>query len=95
MSSGCQNGGAEAGREVDEDRTQLRSSIVVSQLAVEKLHATTSDPTLAEEVLDRLRPASLHRREAARPCAGVCQTWSNPPLWAAAATALNDCASSG
>ncbi len=46
--------------EVVEDRAQLRSTIVVSQLPVEKWHAAMSDPTLAEAVLDRLLLAS-HR----------------------------------
>jgi DNA replication protein DnaC len=46
--------------EVVEDRTGLRSTIVASQLPVEKWHAAMSDPTLAEAVLDRLLQAS-HR----------------------------------
>jgi DNA replication protein DnaC len=45
---------------VVEDRTGLRSTIVASQLPVEKWHAAMSDPTLAEAVLDRLLQAS-HR----------------------------------
>jgi len=46
--------------EVVEDRSQLRSTIVVSQLPPEKWHGAMSDPTLAEAVLDRLLQAS-HR----------------------------------
>lgn len=46
--------------EVVEDRSQLRSTIVVRQLPPEKWHGAMSDPTLAEAVLDRL-PQSSHR----------------------------------
>ncbi|HKH88084.1 MAG TPA: IS21-like element helper ATPase IstB [Acidimicrobiales bacterium] len=46
--------------EVVEDRSQLRSTIVVSQLPPEKWHGSMSDPTLAEAVLDRLLQSS-HR----------------------------------
>lgn len=46
--------------EVVEDRSQLRSTIVVSQLPPEKWHGAMSDPTLAEAVLDRLLQSS-HR----------------------------------
>ena len=40
--------------------SQLRSTMVVSQLPVEKWHAAMSDPTLAEAVLDRILQSS-HR----------------------------------
>ena len=43
--------------EVIEDRTQLRSTLVASQLPVDAWHGAMADPTLAEAVLDRL----LHR----------------------------------
>jgi DNA replication protein DnaC len=46
--------------EVVEDRSQLRSTIVVSQLPVDKWHQAMSDPTLAEAVLDRILQSS-HR----------------------------------
>jgi DNA replication protein DnaC len=46
--------------EVVEDRAQLRSTIVVSQLPAEKWLSAMSDPTLAEAVLDRLLQSS-HR----------------------------------
>jgi len=46
--------------EVVEDRSQLRSTIVVSQLPPEKWLSAMSDPTLAEAVLDRLLQSS-HR----------------------------------
>ena len=46
--------------EVVEDRSQLRSTIVVSQLPPERWHGAMSDPTLAEAVLDRLLQSS-HR----------------------------------
>ena len=46
--------------EVIEDRAQRRSTLVVSQLPVEKWHAAMADPTLAEAVLDRILQAS-HR----------------------------------
>jgi DNA replication protein DnaC len=46
--------------EVIEDRAQRRSTLVVSQLPVEKWHAAMADPTLAEAVLDRVLQAS-HR----------------------------------
>jgi len=43
--------------EVVEDRAQLRSTLVASQLPVDAWHGAMADPTLAEAVLDRL----LHR----------------------------------
>jgi DNA replication protein DnaC len=43
--------------EVIEDRAQLRSTLVASQLPVESWHGAMADPTLAEAILDRL----LHR----------------------------------
>jgi DNA replication protein DnaC len=46
--------------EVVEDRSQLRSTVVVSQLPVENWHAAMADPTLGEAVLDRLLQSS-HR----------------------------------
>jgi DNA replication protein DnaC len=46
--------------EVVEDRTELRSTLVASQLPVDKWHAAMADPTLSEAVLDRLLLAA-HR----------------------------------
>lgn len=46
--------------EVIEDRSQLRSTVVVSQLPVERWLAAMADPTLAEAVLDRILQSS-HR----------------------------------
>ncbi|MDQ1414244.1 MAG: hypothetical protein QOE07_2832 [Acidimicrobiaceae bacterium] len=46
--------------EVIEDRAGLRSTLVASQLPVEKWHAAMADPTLADAVLDRLCQAA-HR----------------------------------
>jgi DNA replication protein DnaC len=40
--------------EVVEDRAQLRSTIVTSQLPVDAWHQVMADPTLAEAILDRL-----------------------------------------
>jgi DNA replication protein DnaC len=46
--------------EVIEDRTGLRSTLVASQLPVDKWHPSMADPTLADAVLDRLCQAA-HR----------------------------------
>jgi DNA replication protein DnaC len=46
--------------EVVEDRAELRSTIVVSQLPIDKWHGAMSDPTLSEAVLDRVLQSS-HR----------------------------------
>jgi len=46
--------------EVIEDRAQRRSTLVVSQLPVDKWHPAMADPTLAEALLDRILQAS-HR----------------------------------
>lgn len=40
--------------EVIDDRNQLRSTMVVSQLPVERWHQALADPTLADAILDRL-----------------------------------------
>ena len=40
--------------EVIEDRSQLRSTLVASQLPVDSWHAALADPTLADAILDRL-----------------------------------------
>ena len=40
--------------EVVEDRAQLRSTLVASQMPVDHWHAAMADPTLAEATLDRL-----------------------------------------
>jgi DNA replication protein DnaC len=40
--------------EVIEDRVQLRSTLIASQLPVDAWHAAMADPTLAEAILDRL-----------------------------------------
>ena len=60
--------------EVIDDRSQLRSTVVVTQLPVEDWHAalTAGDPTLADAILDRLvhnahrltvRGSSMRRRQ--------------------------------
>ena len=46
--------------EVIEDRTGLRSTVVASQLPVDKWHPSMADPTLADAVLDRVGQAA-HR----------------------------------
>ena len=46
--------------EVVEDRSQRRSTLVVSQLPVDSWHPAMADPTLGEAILDRLLQAS-HR----------------------------------
>lgn len=40
--------------ELLEDRYNLRSTIVASQIPPEKLHATIKDPTIADAIIDRL-----------------------------------------
>ena len=40
--------------EVVEDRAQLRSTLVASQLPIDAWHGAMADPTLAEAILDRL-----------------------------------------
>ncbi len=40
--------------EVIEDRSQLRSTLVASQIPVDSWHAALADPTLADAILDRL-----------------------------------------
>jgi len=40
--------------EITEDRNQLRSTMVVSQLPVDSWHQAIPDPTLADAILDRL-----------------------------------------
>jgi DNA replication protein DnaC len=44
--------------EVVEDRSQRRSTLVVSQLPVEHWHQAMADPTLGEAILDRLLQSS-------------------------------------
>lgn len=46
--------------EVIEDRSQLRSTLVASQLPVDSWHGALADPTLADAILDRLMQ-SAHR----------------------------------
>ena len=46
--------------EVVEDRSGLRSTVVASQLPVDKWHPSMADPTLADAVLDRICQAA-HR----------------------------------
>ena len=46
--------------EVVEDRSGLRSTVVASQLPVDKWHPSMADPTLADAVLDRVCQAA-HR----------------------------------
>ncbi len=46
--------------EVIEDRSQRRSTLIVSQLPINSWHAALADPTTAEALLDRLLQAS-HR----------------------------------
>jgi DNA replication protein DnaC len=40
--------------EICDDRYNRRSTIITSQLPVEKWHAQIGDPTLADSILDRL-----------------------------------------
>lgn len=40
--------------EVIDDRSQLHSTIIVSQLPIENWHAAMADPTLADAIMDRL-----------------------------------------
>ena len=58
--------------EVIEDRSQVRSTMIASQLPVESWHGAMADPTLADAILDRLlqsahrinlKGPSLRRRE--------------------------------
>ena len=58
--------------EVVEDRSGLRSTVVASQLPVDKWHPSMADPTLADAVLDRvcqaahriaLKGASMRKRQ--------------------------------
>jgi DNA replication protein DnaC len=58
--------------EVMEDRAGLRSTVLASQLPVDKWHPSMSDPTLADAVLDRacqaahrivLKGASMRKRQ--------------------------------
>ena len=64
--------------EVIDDRSQPRSTVVVTQLPVEDRHAalTAGDPTLADAILDRLvhnahrltlRGSSMRRRQPPPP----------------------------
>jgi DNA replication protein DnaC len=62
--------------EVIEDRSQLRSTLVASQLPVESWHSALADPTLADAILDRLvqsahrinlKGPSMRRREPESP----------------------------
>jgi DNA replication protein DnaC len=48
--------------EVVEDRSQLRSTIVTSQLPVSHWHESLGEPTIADAILDRL-PHGAHRIE--------------------------------
>ena len=40
--------------EILEDRHDIRSTIVTSQLPIDKWHSVIDDPTLADAILDRL-----------------------------------------
>ena len=54
---GCNQPDAENRRdllEIIEDRYGIRSTVVTSQLPVEKWHDVVGDPTLADAILDRL-----------------------------------------
>ena len=62
--------------EVMEDRSGLRSTIVASQLPVDKWHPSMADPTLADAVLDRvcqaahriaMKGSSMRRRQPGPP----------------------------
>jgi DNA replication protein DnaC len=48
--------------EISEDRYQVRSTILTSQLPVAKWHEQIGDPTLADSILDRL-VHNAHRLE--------------------------------
>lgn len=65
--------------EVVEDRSQLRSTVVVSQLPIEAWHQAIPDPTLADAILDRLvhnahrivlKGTSMRRRQPEEPTDG-------------------------
>lgn len=43
-----------AAREINEDRYQVRSTILTAQLPVSRWHEQIGDPTLADGILDRL-----------------------------------------
>jgi DNA replication protein DnaC len=73
--------------EVVEDRAQLRSTLVASQLPVNAWHGAMADPTLAEAVLDRLlhqahrialTGGSLRRREPEEDPAPAMEARSRP-----------------
>ncbi|HEY4026346.1 MAG TPA: IS21-like element helper ATPase IstB [Candidatus Dormibacteraeota bacterium] len=62
--------------EIVEDRNQLRSTMVVSQLPIDSWHQLIPDPTLADAILDRLvqnahrialKGGSLRRRQPVEP----------------------------
>ncbi|MGH9107422.1 MAG: IS21-like element helper ATPase IstB [Acidimicrobiales bacterium] len=62
--------------EVMEDRCGLRSTVVVSQLPVDKWHPSMADPTLADAVLDRvcqaahriaMKGSSMRKRQPGQP----------------------------
>ena len=56
--------------ELIDDRNQVRSTLVVSQLPVERWHQALADPTLADAILDRLVHNAhriAHRGESMRP----------------------------
>ena len=59
VAKGLQGGVADL-LEVIEDRTGLRSTVVASQVPVDKWHPSMADPTLADAIVDRLLQAS-HR----------------------------------
>ena len=49
--------------EICEDRYQVRSTILTSQLPVSRWHEQVGDPTLADGILDRLVHNNAHRIE--------------------------------
>ncbi len=62
--------------EIIEDRYGIRSTVVTSQLPVEKWHDVVGDPTLADAILDRLvhsayqinlKGESMRKRPGKRP----------------------------
>ena len=50
--------------EICEDRYQVRSTILTSQLPVSRWHEQVGDPTLAEGILDRLVHNAAPHRDA-------------------------------
>ena len=57
--------------EICEDRYQVRSLILTSQLPVTRWHEQIGDPTVADGILDRLFTTPTASKCAAIPCARI------------------------